>query len=84
MLDGTKHYGNVVNLNKDAVVLNTDLYDPNQRVSIDRKKVAKMGTSTVSPMPPGLLNLLTKDDILDLTAYVLSAGNREDRRFASR
>ena len=43
-----------------------------------------MGTSTVSPMPPGLLNLLTKDDILDLTAYVLSAGNREDRRFASR
>ena len=29
-------------------------------------------------MPPGLLNLLTKDDILDLTAYVL-AGNREDR-----
>ena len=42
-------------------------------VSIDRKKVEKMGTSTISPMPPGLLNLLTKDDILDLTAYVLSA-----------
>ncbi len=84
MLDGAKHYGNVVNLNRDTVTLNTDLYDPNQRVSIDRKKVAKMGTSTVSPMPPGLLNLLTKDDILDLTAYVLSAGNREDSRFASR
>ncbi|MCH2615522.1 MAG: DUF1080 domain-containing protein [Opitutales bacterium] len=84
MLDGTKYYGNVVNLNKDAVLLNTDLYDPNQRVSIDRKKVATMGTSEISPMPPGLLNLLSKDDILDLTAYVLSAGNREDRRFASR
>ena len=31
--------------------------------------------SKISPMPTGLLNLLTKDEILDLAAYVLSGGN---------
>ncbi|MBI3466833.1 MAG: c-type cytochrome, partial [Planctomycetes bacterium] len=67
--------GVVVNLNGDTVTLNTDAADPNQRVTIDRKQVLSIEPSKLSPMPTGLLNLLTKDEILDLVAYVLSAGN---------
>ena len=66
--------GVVVNLNGDRVTLNTDLYNPNQRTSVQRKDVLSMGPSTVSPMPPGLLNMMKKDEIMDLLAYILSGG----------
>ncbi len=81
MLDGQTHYGVVVNLKADTVIINTDLTNPNQRVNIDRKKVKSLEPSSVSPMPPGLINLLTKEEIFDLTAYVLSGGNPDDKRF---
>jgi putative heme-binding domain-containing protein len=73
--------GVVVNLGGDNVTLNTDLSDPNQRVNIDRKEVKSIEISTVSPMPPMLLSMLTKEEILDLVAYVLSGGNAGDERF---
>ncbi|MDE0769840.1 MAG: DUF1080 domain-containing protein [Opitutaceae bacterium] len=83
MLDGKSHYGVVVNLKGDVVMINTDLTNPNQRVNIDRKQVKSLEPSKVSPMPPALLNILTKEEILDLTAYVLSAGNPDDARFSN-
>ena len=67
--------GVVVNLNGDRVTLNTDLYNPNQRTSVQRKEVLSMGPSTVSPMPPGLLNMMEKEEIMDLLAYILSGGD---------
>ncbi len=73
--DGETVTGMVVNLNGDTVTLNTDLADPNQRVSVDRKLVKSIEPSKVSPMPPMLLAFLTKDEILDLVAYVLSGGD---------
>ncbi len=73
--DGTMASGVVVNLHGDIVTLNTDLSDPNQRVNIDRKEVQSIEVSKVSPMPPMLLNMLTKEEILDLVAYVLSGGD---------
>lgn len=74
--------GVIVNLNGDTVDLNTDPTSPNQRVSIDRKQVKSIETSKVSPMPPMLLSLLTKDEILDLLAYTLSGGDAEHPMFA--
>jgi len=73
--------GVVVNLNGDSVTLNTDLSDPNQRTNVDRKEVKSMEVSKVSPMPPMLLSMLTKDEVLDLVAYVLSGGDAENERF---
>ncbi|MEC8789736.1 MAG: c-type cytochrome [Verrucomicrobiota bacterium] len=67
--------GVVVNLNGDRVTLNTDLYNPNQRTSVLRKEIQSMGPSPVSPMPPGLLNMMEKDEIMDLLAYILSGGD---------
>lgn len=79
--DGTVMSGVVVNLSGDGVTLNTDLTDPNQRVNVDRKEVKSIELSTVSPMPPMLLAMLKKDEILDLVAYVLSGGNKEHAMF---
>ena len=71
---GKVHTGVVVNLSGDSLTLNTDLTDPNQRVTIDRKQIDEMEPSKISPMPANLLGLLTKDEVLDLLAYVLSGG----------
>ena len=67
--------GVVVNLNGDFVTLNTDLSDPDQRVNVDRKEVRSIAPSPISPMPPMLLMMLQKEEILDLTAYILSGGD---------
>jgi putative heme-binding domain-containing protein len=74
MKNGDVHTGVVVNLNGDRVTLNTDLYNPNQRTSVVRSEITSMGPSPVSPMPPGLLNMMEKEEIMDLLAYVLSGG----------
>ncbi|MBK8093423.1 MAG: c-type cytochrome [Verrucomicrobiaceae bacterium] len=79
--DGSIMTGVVVNLSGDGVTLNTDLTDPNQRVNVDRKEVKSIELSKVSPMPPMLLAMLKKDEILDLLAYVLSGGNKEHAMF---
>jgi len=81
MNDGLVHTGIVVKLSGDNLTLNTDLTDPEQRVNVDRKEVAGIETSPVSPMPPGLLNLLTEEEVLDLLAYLLSGGDAEDGMF---
>ena len=79
--DGSIMSGVVVNLSGDGVTLNADLTDPNQRVNVDRKEVKSIELSTVSPMPPMLLAMLKKEEILDLIAYVLSGGDKTNAMF---
>jgi len=79
--DGTVISGVVVNLNGDTVSINTDGSDPNQQVSVDRKTVKSIEVSTVSSMPPMLLMMLKKEEILDLTAYILSGGDKASPMF---
>ncbi len=79
--DGETISGVIVNLSGDSVSVNTDLTDPNQRERVDRKTVARIEPSKVSTMPSGLLNMLEKDEILDLVAYVLSGGKEDHSYF---
>ncbi len=79
--DGKVHTGVVVNLNGDSMTLNTDLTDPNQRVNIDRKEIEELVVSKTSPMPAGLLNRMTREEILDLIAYVISGGDSKHEFF---
>ena len=79
--DGTTVTGVIVNLNGDTVQINTDLSDPDQRVGFDRKQVKSIEVSKVSPMPPMLLSMLTKEEVLDLVAFVLSGGDKENAAF---
>ena len=81
--DGKLYTGVVVNLNGDTMTINTDLTNPNQRVRIDRKEIENMSVSKVSAMPKGLLNRLTKEEILDLTAYLISGGDETHEFFAN-
>jgi len=78
---GLQHTGVVVNLNGDRLTINTDLTDPNKRINVDRKEIDEIFVSKTSPMPEGLFNRMTKDEILDLIAYLISAGDSEHEYF---
>ena len=79
--NGATVIGSVVNLSGDTVTINTDLSDPNQRVSVDRKEVKSIEPSKTSPMPPMLLSSMNESEVLDLAAYVLSGGKRDHEMF---
>ncbi|MEA3211610.1 MAG: hypothetical protein QOE70_4667 [Chthoniobacter sp.] len=80
-MDGSVIIGTIVNLNNNSVTVNTDASDPWQREDVNRATVKSIEPSKVSLMPPGLLNILTKDEILDLVAYVLSGGDPHNAMF---
>ena len=52
-----------------------------QTVTIPKSQIARRELSKLSPMPEGLVDTLTKDEIYDLIAYLRSAGNPEDQPF---
>ena len=81
MLDGSQINGRVMNLAGDSIKVNTNMMNPDQIENIDRKQLKEMKPSPYSMMPPGLVNTLSKDDVLDLLAYLLSAGNPDDPMF---
>ena len=81
MKNGDIVTGVVVNMNGERVSVNTDMFDPNQRVNVNRPQVESIEPSKVSPMPPGLLNLMQKDEVMDLLAYILSGGDRNHPAF---
>ncbi len=79
--DGLVHSGVVVNLNNDGLTLNTDLTDPNKRVNINRNTIDEMLVSKTSPMPAGLFNRMTQEEILDLVAYLISGADPNHEYF---
>ena len=79
--DGETVTGVIVNLDGDRVMVNTDPANPFQQETVDRKKVKSIETSKFSPMPEGLLGMLTQEEILDMTAYLLSGGDRKHAMF---
>ena len=81
MKDGSVIIGRIANLSGDTYRVITDLLNPGEMTGVDSRKVAKIEPNPISMMPPGLLNTLTDDDILDLLAFLLSAGDKTDPLF---
>jgi putative heme-binding domain-containing protein len=74
--DGRTLTGTVVNISGGGDVrINTDPNDPSQSESAPQAQIVSSELSKVSLMPPGLLNILKEDEILDLAAYTLSGGD---------
>jgi hypothetical protein len=50
-------------------------------VTVEKSEVKSRGPSKVSPMPEGLVNTFTKEEIFDLIAYMESAGKKDHPDF---
>ncbi|MEQ1858988.1 MAG: c-type cytochrome [Chthoniobacteraceae bacterium] len=81
MEDGSQVIGRIVNANGDSYRVNTDMFDPSQSENVIGKKIKSIEPSKFSLMPPGLLNTLKEDEVLDLVAYLLSQGDRKAAAF---
>jgi putative heme-binding domain-containing protein len=72
--DGTSLTGTIEREDAAAVVVRPSLALP-ATTTLRPADIVRREVSTVSPMPPGLLNVLSEPQILDLLAYLESGGN---------
>jgi len=70
-----------VNFNGDTMKINTNMLNPDEQATIDRRQIEEMFPAKTSMMPAGLLNTLEENEILDLLAYVLSRADRGNPMF---
>lgn len=79
--DGRRVVGRIINLHGDNYHVSPNMYDPNEQIMVDMKNVKSVALSKTSPMPDELLNKLKEEEIMDLLAYLLSRGDRNDKMF---
>ena len=80
--DGSTMIGRVVVEENGKLFVMTSPLAPDQQTAVNAGDVKARQPFNVSMMPPGLINSLNKDELLDLLAYVLSGGNSKDQAFA--
>ena len=57
------------------------MMDPSSNTLVDVNNLVSIEPSPLSMMPPGLINTMSKDDILDLLAYFISGGDPKSSMF---
>jgi len=77
---GAGFTGSIVDETDEKIVMQPALLS-SERITIKKTDVASRAPSKVSPMPEGLVNLLTADEILDLLAYIESTGKNKASNF---
>lgn len=81
MDDGRKITGRIINLNNDNIMVMPNMLEPNSLLSLDTRRIEAKSLSKVSLMPEGTLDTLKEEEILDLMAYLLSRGDRNNKMF---
>ena len=79
-VDGQVLVGRVVEESPEKLVLRPNPLE-DKTVTIVKSQIETRSPSKVSPMPVGLLNTFSKEDILDLLAYMLAADDPKDPAF---
>jgi putative heme-binding domain-containing protein len=74
--------GMIVKRDGETIQLAENLAEPDKTVTIRKADISRMTLSDVSPMPTGLLVTLSRDEILDLLAYIVSQGNPKHKAFS--
>lgn len=79
--NGDTIVGRLLEENDERLVLQPDQLKPDKQ-TVNKSDVDRRVPSKLSPMPEGLVNILTKDEILDLLAYMESGGKQDHPAFA--
>ncbi|MDX1564856.1 MAG: c-type cytochrome, partial [Phycisphaeraceae bacterium] len=79
--DGTRMVGRVVGEENGKLKVMPTPLNPDFTLNIPKSQVAEMKPSKVSSMMPGLLNALNEEEVLNLLAYIRSAGKASDPAF---
>jgi len=71
--DGESVTGRIVDENDQKIALQPSPLS-SDRIEIKKSEISERRPSQISPMPDGLLDQLTQEEILDLLAYIESTG----------
>ena len=82
LTDGTQLNGRIMNMRNNEYWVNTDMMQPSAVTKVRAENLASIEPSTISMMPPGLINTMDKEDILDLMAYLIAGGKSDHQLFA--
>jgi putative heme-binding domain-containing protein len=83
MKDGSLVIGKIVSEEKDHYSLVQSGLQPLTFTKIDKSKVASQKGSKISMMPGGLINSMNADELKDLIAYFISAGDPKHKVYRS-
>jgi putative heme-binding domain-containing protein len=84
LADGNTVVGRIVGDDNGDLLVMTNPFVPDEKTRVKAASVKSRKTYPISMMPPGLINALNPDELKDLLAYVLSAGNAADPMFAAK
>ncbi|MEZ6093405.1 MAG: c-type cytochrome [Pirellulaceae bacterium] len=76
LMDGRTLSGVIVSETDEQIELVTDLLKPNELITIPVDEIDDQVKSKVSAMPEGLMDVLTREEIEGLVAYVSATGNQ--------
>lgn len=74
--------GRIVTKNKHKIQVAENPYNNKHLTTVKTGDIVSTKISPYSPMPPGLINMLNENELLDLFAYIFSGGNRNDKAFS--
>lgn len=78
--DGEDIVGRLVDENDRTVAIVPNMLT-GDRVDVKKGNIKERRPSKLSPMPEGLVNIMTKEEILDLVAYLESGARKEHAAF---
>ena len=81
--DGSELNGRIMNIKGDTYWVNTDMMTPSTITFVHVDDIESITPSPISMMPPGLMSTMADDDILDLLAYLISAGDPDHELFTN-
>jgi putative heme-binding domain-containing protein len=74
--DGTTVTGSVIDVVNKKIIVAPVMLAPQATVEVPEANVKSEEPSNVSPMPPGLLDPFTREQIIELMAYLDSGGDK--------
>jgi putative heme-binding domain-containing protein len=81
--DGSSVVGRLTNENENTYFVSQNPFAPQTLREIPKKEVTKTQISDVSPMVPHLIDRLNPEELKDLMAYLISAGNKDHKVYAA-
>ena len=82
--NGDDVIGRLVDETADTLTLVPNQLEPDKRVDVKKSEVKSRSFSKQSPMPNGLSDVLGKEDLLDLLAFLESGGRRDHPVFMAK
>lgn len=79
--DGKTVVGRMMVKNDSGVVVQPDPRQPDKTITVAADQIAEENISKVSTMPAGLVDALNANELRDLTAFILSGGNKDHAYF---